>query len=228
METRRRETSGGRGRGGHVGGNHLGHRVDVQGRFAARATAEPAAAASASSVDDYVSAPDSGTATVSGTSTLHDWSAKSTTVAGTVKSSGPWTGAAPTLQSIQLSIPADSLKSSEGSDMDDKIHDALKAKANPLITFTLSSAKFQSAPSTDDPKYHYAASGKLTVAGASHSVNLTLDIQPSKGDMLTIETQTPLKMTDFGIQPPTAMLGMIKSGNKVTVNVVWQLVRRKP
>ena len=32
-------------------------------------------------------------------------------------------------------------------------------------------------------------------------------------------TETPLKMTDFGMKPPTAMMGMIKSGNDVTVKV---------
>ncbi len=41
--------------------------------------------------------------------------------------------------------------------------------------------------------------------------------------MLSIATKTPLKMTDYGMTPPTAMFGMIRSGDAVTVEVTWKL-----
>jgi hypothetical protein len=37
-----------------------------------------------------------------------------------------------------------------------------------------------------------------------------------------------MKMSDFGIKPPTAMLGVIKSGDAITVKVNWQLAMRSP
>ena len=91
--------------------------------------------------------PDSGTASVSGTSTLHDWTVNGTTVDGAMQCSGPWTAAPPTIGSIQLSIPADSLKSTEGSGMDNTMYDALNMKASPLITYTLTHADLKSPPS---------------------------------------------------------------------------------
>jgi polyisoprenoid-binding protein YceI len=175
---------------------------------------------------DYNSAADSGTASVSGTSTLHDWTVKGTTVSGAMQCSGPWTAAPPTIASIQLSIPADSLKSTEGSGMDDTMYDALNLKASPLITFALTHADLKSPPSKDDPTYHYDAVGQLTIAGTARAVNLTLDLAPGDGGTLTIVTETPLKMTDFGMKPPTAMMGMIKSGNDVTVKVTWRLATK--
>jgi polyisoprenoid-binding protein YceI len=175
---------------------------------------------------EYNSAIDSGMASVSGTSTLHDWTVKGTTIDGTMQCSGPWTAAPPTIGSIQLSIPADSLKSTEGSGMDDTMYDALNMKASPLITFALTHADLKSPPSKDDPTYHYDAVGQLTIAGTSRAVNLTLDVAPGDGGTLTIVTETPLKMTDFGMKPPTAMLGMIKSGNDVTVKVTWRLATK--
>ena len=57
-------------------------------------------------------------------------------------------------------------------------------------------------------------------------MNLTLDIDSANEDALTIMTQTPLKMTDFGMKPPTAMAGMIKSGDQVTVKITWHLARK--
>jgi polyisoprenoid-binding protein YceI len=195
------------------------------GRFTAPVAADPAAPTTAPSAFDYVNAPDNGTAAVSGTSTLHDWSAEGTAITGTARCSGPWTGTAPKLLAIQLTIPVNTLKSSEGSGMDDTMYDALKMKANPLITFTLTSANLQSHPSSGDSQYHYTASGQLTIAGAARAENLTLDVQPGDGNKLTIQTQAKLKMTDFGIKPPTAMMGMIRSGDDVTVTVTWQLVK---
>ena len=110
--------------------------------------------------------------------------------------------------------------------MDDTMYDALKMKASPSITYVLTHADLKSAPSKDDQKYHYDAVGQLTIAGSTCAVNLTLDIDSANEDALTIMTQTPLKMTDFGMKPPTAMAGMIKSGDQVTVKITWHLARK--
>ncbi len=94
--------------------------------FAVDLGAATAAPTTAPAPIEYTSASDAGTATVSGTSTLHDWTVKSTTIKGTVQISGPWNAAPPAFESIQLSIPVNSLKSTEGGGMDDKTHEALK------------------------------------------------------------------------------------------------------
>jgi hypothetical protein len=36
---------------------------------------------------------------------------------------------------------------------------------------------------------------------------------------LSVQGQVQLLMTDFGIKPPTAMLGMLKTDPKVTVSI---------
>jgi polyisoprenoid-binding protein YceI len=191
------------------------------------ATEASSPAASQPTSGQYVSGSDSGEATVAGTSSLHDWSAQSATINGTATFAGDLVPAAPpAIQSIQLAIPVNSLKSGEGSSMDDNICDALKMKDDPQITFTLTHADLKSPPSASDPKFHYDAVGQLTIAGTARSVNLALDVQPGDGGTLTIAAKTPLKMTDFGVKPPTAMLGMIKSGDAVTVNVTWQLAKK--
>jgi polyisoprenoid-binding protein YceI len=175
----------------------------------------------------YVSAANAGKATVAGTSSLHNWTVASSTINGTATFAGRFNPAAPpAMRSIQLVIPVNTLKSSEGGGMDDTTYDALKVKKNPNITYSLDSATLSSGPSKDDPKYHYNAKGRLTIAGWLRYVSLTLDVEPADGGMLTISAQTPMKMTDYGVKPPTAMLGAIKSGDDVTVNVTWQLAAK--
>ena len=68
--------------------------------------------------------------------------------------------------------------------------------------------------------------GQLTVAGKTRNVKLDVAVVPA-GSNLSVSTHAAFKMTDFAIKPPTAMLGMIRSGDAVTVNVTWQLVQRQ-
>jgi polyisoprenoid-binding protein YceI len=188
------------------------------------------AATNPSSVQ-YVSSIGAGQAIVSGTSTLHDWVVKSSIVQGNAEFSGPWKlDSAPTitLQSIDLVIPVDSLKSTEGSGMDNTMYDALKLKQFPSITFTLAKASLKSAPSKQGEAYHFDTNGQITVAGTAHDENLDLAVLPNNDGQLTITTDIGLKMTDFGVKPPMAMMGVIKSGDAITVNVSWQLTTRPP
>src|ERR1700733_3954630 len=65
----------------------------------------------------YAASADGAKATISGTSTLHDWTVNGTVIQGTAEFSGEWKpGADPTLalQAIDLTIPVNSLKSTEG------------------------------------------------------------------------------------------------------------------
>jgi polyisoprenoid-binding protein YceI len=174
----------------------------------------------------YVSGADGSEALVSGTSSLHAWTVKSNIINGNAEFSGPLkagSAATITLQSIDLAIPVDTLKSTEGSGMDNTMYDALKMKQFPSITYRLTKATLKSPPSKQDPAYHFDTTGQLTVAGAAHAVNLDIAVQLHDEGKLTITTDVGLKMTDCGVTPPTAMLGMIKSGDAITVKVTWPL-----
>jgi len=165
---------------------------------------------------NYLSAANPGQAQVAGTSSLHDWSATSPLLTGTLAACGPWiANAQPTLQSITFAIPVNSLKSTEGADMDNTMYEALKLKQQPGISFTLTKAALSAKPSDRDPAFHFTASGNLQIAGKSRPVGLELAVTPHADGGLTITTTTTQKMTDFGITPPTAMFGAIRSGDQV-------------
>ncbi|HTV46865.1 MAG TPA: YceI family protein [Phycisphaerae bacterium] len=168
----------------------------------------------------------SGNVTIKGTSTLHDWSAQGNTVSGNVTTSGEWTTTGPnpiSLQSIQLTIPVYTLKSSEGGGMDSTMYGTLNASQHPTITYQLTKATLKPAPNGQNNVFVFDTTGNLTVNGVAQKTSLELAITHQDNTSLTISTSANLKMTDFGVQPPTAMLGIIKSGDAITVTATWQL-----
>src|SRR5262245_4075504 len=89
------------------------------------------------------------------------------------------------------------------------MHKALKVTEFPDITFRL--VRFEGGdPST------LRVAGVLKVAGVERAVTLNLTTE-RHGATLTVKGALALLMTDFGIAPPKAMLGMLKTDPKVTV-----------
>jgi hypothetical protein len=56
----------------------------------------------------------------------------------------------------------------------------------------------------------------LKIAGVEREVAFDLKTQRKEGS-LVVRGEVPLLMTDYGITPPKAMLGMLKTDPKVTV-----------
>ena len=156
---------------------------------------------------------------LAGTSNIHAYSAATTAVRVTkVKLAG--TAAATslgdevvkpgTLEGFEIAIPAATL-ASDKEGLDKNMHKALRVKEHPEITFRLLRLEPRgAAPGA------LRAVGVLTVAGVPREV--ALDITTARTDAgLAVRGQVALLMTDFGIAPPKAMLGMLKTDPKVTI-----------
>lgn len=144
---------------------------------------------------------------VEGTSTLHAWTMEGSAINGTIDSTAP---------AAVVTIPVTSIRSQHGK-MDKLMADALKAKDHPQIRYELVDA---SVPA-DQATFTIKTKGKLTIAGVTRE--LVMDVQGARGaDGRYVLTGTaPVKMTSFGIKPPTAMLGTIKTGDDVKVTFRW-------
>lgn len=150
---------------------------------------------------------------IQGTSNLHDWESK----VNTVKAGGDIqleAGVLKGIKSLSVEIPVTSIKSPKGSIMDKKTYDALKSDKHPNISFKL--AKVNSLNKTGD-SYAINATGNLTIAGVTKSVDLTVTGKVAADGSVKFEGSKKLKMTDFGIQPPTALMGTMKTGDEVTI-----------
>ena len=113
------------------------------------------------------------------------------------------------VEAFEVAIPAATLTSPREG-LDKNMHKALLVKEHQDITFRLLRLEPR-GPESDALR----AVGVLKVAGVEREV--TFDISAErKGSTLSVQGQVQLLMTDFGIKPPTAMLGMLKTDPKVT------------
>lgn len=163
--------------------------------------------------------------TVKGTSTLHDWKAEAKVIKGNltvIKGNDDANAIANLgdLSGMKVVVPVKELKSGE-SGMDDKMDDALKADDNPNITYTLN--KVDSLIYKDSSKQAFTINtyGTLNVAGKSKNIEMKVNGKID-GNNIVFTGEKKLLMTDFGVDPPTAFFGVMKSGNQITIvyNVV--------
>jgi hypothetical protein len=164
--------------------------------------------------------------TVSGTSNVLDWSA-TTSAARTanvkVTRDLPggdffWVGVIQpgAVESFDVIVPVAEL-SSDRDNFTADMHRALKADQFPDIVFSL--VQIEKRPGG------VKAIGVLRVAGVEKEVTLPLVTTTRNGNLLVLGS-VELLMTDFGIEPPTAMMGMLKTDPKVTI--AFETVLAKP
>jgi polyisoprenoid-binding protein YceI len=163
-------------------------------------------------------AVDSARVTIAGTSNVHDYTASTTKVRVTrahigaaIAGSDFWANALKpgALEAFEIAIPAATLTSPKEG-LDKNMYKALKVEAHPEITFRL--VRFEPAAADGAAR----AIGVLQIAGVEREVALDITTKRTPAG-LSVQGKVNLLMTDFGITPPKAMLGMLKTDPKVTV-----------
>ena len=152
--------------------------------------------------------------TVSGTSTLHPWESNVTKVMADGKISIA-DGALQQISSLTVTVPARSIKSEHGKMMDDKTYDALKADANPNITFQLVSVD---AIEKSGSGYTVKAKGNLTIAGVKKLVSMTVTSTVAANGNVTFKGSKLINTKEFGMETVKALMGTVKVGDEVTIN----------
>jgi polyisoprenoid-binding protein YceI len=150
--------------------------------------------------------------TVAGTSTLHDWKCP----ASKLVSTGDVTMEGSDLKSVNnlwVEVESKSIKSDKDA-MDEKIYEALKTDAYQKITFQM--AKMKSIEKKGDA-YSIVASGNLTIAGVSKPVELTVVGKVLPGGDIEFSGSKTMRLTMFNVDPPTAMWGVVKAGDEITI-----------
>ena len=178
-----------------------------------------AAAGAAVSGGQTPLAIDSARITISGTSNIHAYTASTTTVRVTRAQltcalEGPdmWSNALKpgAVEAFEIAIPATTLTSPRDG-LDKNMQEALKVKDHPDIVFRL--LRFEPGSGAAGT---LRGIGVLQVAGVEREVSFDVTTR-HEGSTLKVQGRVVLLMTDFGIKPPTAMLGMLKTDPKVAI-----------
>lgn len=140
--------------------------------------------------------------TIAGTSTLHDWESVVEDFTATCVLRGD------EVERASFEATVKSIKSGTSA-MDDITYKSMNEKSFPKITFVSNDVKMDGNRMT--------ARGKLTIAGESKNITMTLSAEKWIGESVTIHGTHTLKMSHYGIDPPRAMLGTIRTGDEVTI-----------
>jgi polyisoprenoid-binding protein YceI len=148
--------------------------------------------------------------TVKGTSSMHDWESQVEKLE--CKASFKIEGnKLVDVKDALIKIPVEGIKSEKGKIMDNKTYDAFNYEKHPSISFLLNSEKINASNNTIEMK------GNLSMAGATRPIDLVANYKVLSNGDLQITGSKKIKMTDFNMEPPTAMMGTIKVGDEVII-----------
>lgn len=150
--------------------------------------------------------PNSSTITINGTSNLHDWKTTTKQIKGELVLAG-----SNQVKALAIDVPVKSIKSGEKI-MDTKTYETFKADKNPNISFRLTNVSEFKNSGND---MTLAFTGNLTMAGVTKKVTIKTAGKSIKSGSYKFNGSVDLKMSDFKMSAPTAMMGMMKVGDGI-------------
>lgn len=157
---------------------------------------------------------------VLGTSNIHDWEILVKDFQGSINLQLE-NGQLVKISQLDFSVIAESLDSGKGG-MDKNIYKALNADKYKTIIYKL--VKVNNIDCTSKSQCKITTSGYLTIAGTKKLLDITFDSKISDGNIV-LSGNKAIKMSNFNIDPPTAMFGTITTGDEV--NIKFQAVFTK-
>lgn len=159
-----------------------------------------------------------------GSSTVHDFAGSTHEVSGSLR----FVFADPTsAPEARIVVDARTLDT-ENEDRDAEMHaEHLRSAEFPTMTFTLRSVRDARTEAGGNELFATAA-GTFEIHGRTHDVLLPVKIGKRPGRRILVEGECPLKMSAFGIEPPTALGGVIKTSDDVLVKVRLEAEAVKP
>ncbi len=148
--------------------------------------------------------------TIAGTSSLHDWTIEAEEQAGTLVFKNRENGE---IESCYVEVAVEGLESGRKS-MNRNTYKALNSDAYKSIQFELT--EVTETVAQGDNTFTVTAKGDLTIAGVKKPISLEFSLKIT-GDNVAIKGKKKIKMTTFNVDPPTALLGTITTGDEVTI-----------
>ena len=150
--------------------------------------------------------------TINGTSSIHDWTSVVQTIEGSVKIDSEGSEIV-SLNDLSIPMLVKSIKSGKNG-MDKNTYKAMEETRYPNILFLLNS--IETGPK--DLTYK----GNLTISGVTKEVSGLVNYTQSGASNFNFTGEINLNMTTYNIDPPKAMMGTIKTGDKVTIKYSLQ------
>src|SRR4051794_11385011 len=149
---------------------------------------------------------------VDGTSTARAWHCESTRAVGTAAAGTTELAQLASVASAQVTVPVGTLDC-RNTTMNGHMRNALKADQAPEIRFRASSV--QVTPTSADAGTA-EMQGTLTIAGTDRPVTISGTVAREDGQ-LRVRGSKRITMTEWGVRPPSLMLGTMKVNPAATI-----------
>ena len=154
---------------------------------------------------------------VAGTSTVRAFQCQAAAFDAKVESSGADAVAAvlageKAVSTVEVRVPAEKLDCRNGT-MNEHMRKALKAKEFPTVVFR--AASYDLARTSDSVAV--TLNGSLTLGGVEKPITVKAVAKPGDNGTLVVSGTREVRMTEFGLKPPSLMLGTMKVDEKLTV-----------
>ena len=116
------------------------------------------------------------------------------------------------VSTVEVTVPAEKLDCRNGT-MNEHMRKALKAKDHPTVVFRAEA--YDLARSSDSVAV--TMTGNLTLGGVEKPITIKAQAKPGPNGTLVVSGTREVRMTEFGLKPPTLMLGTMKVDERVTV-----------
>ena len=154
---------------------------------------------------------------VAGTSTVRAFQCQAGAFDANVASTGTEAVAAvlageKAVSKVEVTVPVEKLDCRNGT-MNEHMRKALKAKEFPTVVFRAEAYDLvRSADSVG-----VTLNGTLTLGGVEKPITVKAQAKPGANGTLVVAGTREVRMTEFGLKPPTLMLGTMKVDEKITV-----------
>ena len=171
--------------------------------------------------DDYILTREY-TVTIDGTSNLRDWKENVGQVTGDMMAILNPDGSVD-LISIRIKMAVLSIKSDMGRVMDNKTYEALKSTVYPDILFTLNTPLKLSQVSNGQPPI--PVKGDLFLAGVCRPTVMQVKTLTVDQGKLFFEGTENIRMTDYGVKPPSALFGTMKAASDIIIHFKTNFIK---
>lgn len=149
---------------------------------------------------------------VIGTSNIHDWDMTAENVSGEIAFEKE-NNALTAISRLTLDVKVEGLKSGKRG-LDGNAYKALDSKKYPEVKYAIT--KVNSITPKGNNTFTVATTGKLTIMSTTKEVPMEVNVT-LKGNQVEVAGKYTLNMTHYGVEPPTALLGTVKTAEDVTI-----------
>lgn len=157
------------------------------------------------------------TLVIEGTSNKSDWSVSADSLSGWVELSIDSDGV-PSIHGVELRVVVKKMSGGRGPIMDRLMLRALKANEYKEIVYELLRAETTRVEGVSPDSFSVVTKGNLTIAGETRQIEMIVGVRASGVGTMVFRGSHALKMSDFGMKPPTALFGALHTKDDVVVH----------